>query len=111
MTAPTTLSPLTRTAYRWSQNLRLGWFGAQYALTQRLTDPIPMPSHLKAAMPSTRVLAADRDRLIERDLQNIEAGFYRLPHNLIDSPGTALRQSLAYFPDLPNVNPPRRGHQ
>ena len=111
MTPTTTLSPLARTAYRWSQNLRLGWFGAQYALTQRLTDPIPMPAHLKAAMPSTRVLTADRNRLIERDLQNIEAGYYRLPHNLIDSPATALRQSLAYFADLPNVNRRRRGDE
>src|SRR5262245_24372357 len=111
MAATGTLSPLARTAYRWSQSLRLGWFGAQYALTRRLTDPIPMPEHLKAAMPSTRQLTADRDRLIERDLHNIDAGYYRLPHDLIDSPVAALRQSIAYFADLPNVNRRRRGEE
>jgi ubiquinone/menaquinone biosynthesis C-methylase UbiE len=105
------LSPLARTAYRWSQNLRLGWFGAQYALTRRITGPMPVPEHLKGAMPSTRQLTADRDKLIERDLQNIEAGYYRFPHDLIDSPVAALRQSIAYFSDLPNVNRRRRGEE
>ena len=105
------LSPLARTAYRWSQNLRLGWFGAQYALTRRITGPMPVPVHLKGAMPSTRQLTADRARLIERDLQNIEAGYYRLPHDLIDSPVAAFRQSLVYFADLPNVNRRRRGEE
>jgi ubiquinone/menaquinone biosynthesis C-methylase UbiE len=109
MTETRYLSPLERTAYRLSQNLRLGWFGAQYALTQRLTDPIPMPAHLKAAMPSTQTLAADRSALMRRDLQNIEAGFYRLPHDLIGNPAAALRRSLDYFADLPEVNRRRRG--
>jgi ubiquinone/menaquinone biosynthesis C-methylase UbiE len=106
-----TLSPLERTAYRWSQNLRLGWFGAQYALTRRITGPIPVPDHLKGAMPSTRQLTADRAALIERDLRNIDAGYYRLPHDLIDSPVAAVRQSIAYFADLPNVNRRRRGEE
>jgi ubiquinone/menaquinone biosynthesis C-methylase UbiE len=105
------LSPLARTAYRWSQNLRLGWFGAQYALTRRITGPIPVPEHLKGAMPSTRQLTADRAQLIERDLQNIDSGYYRLPHDLIDSPVAAFRQSIAYFTDLPNVNRRRRGEE
>jgi ubiquinone/menaquinone biosynthesis C-methylase UbiE len=105
------LTPLARTAYRLSQNLRLGWFSAQYALTRRLTDKIPLPDHLKAGMPSAAQLAADRQRLIERDLQNIEAGYYRLPHNLIDNPAEVLRQSLAYLADLPNVNRRRRGEE
>jgi ubiquinone/menaquinone biosynthesis C-methylase UbiE len=109
MTETRHLSPLQRTAYRLSQNLRAGWFGAQYALTQRLSDPIPMPAHLKAAMPSTKTLTADRAALIERDLANIEAGFYRLPHDLIESPAAALRRSLDYFADLPAVNRRRRG--
>ena len=105
------LSPLARTAYRWSQNLRLGWFGAQYALTRGITGPIPVPAHLKRAMPSTRQLTADRAQLIERDLRNIEAGYYRLPHDLIENPAGALRQSIAYFADLPNVNRRRRGEE
>jgi ubiquinone/menaquinone biosynthesis C-methylase UbiE len=105
------LTPLARTAYRLSQNLRLGWFSAQYALTRRFTEKIPLPEHLKAGMPSTRQLAADRQQLIERDLRNIEAGYYRLPHNLIENPAEALRQSLAYFGDLPNVNRRRRGEE
>ena len=73
-----TLTPLERTAYRLSQNLRLGWFSAQYALSRRFTDKVALPEHLKAAMPSARELAADRQQLFDRDLQNIEAGRYRL---------------------------------
>ena len=103
------LTPLARTAYRLSQNLRLGWFSAQYALSRRFTEKIPLPEHLKAAMPSSRQLAADRQQLFDRDLRNIEAGYYRLPHDLIENPAEALRQSLAYFADLPNVNRRRRG--
>jgi len=109
MATTASLSPLARTAYRWSQNLRLSWFSAQYALTQRFSDSVPLPEHLKAAMPSSRLLTADRAQLFERDLQNIEAGYYRLPHDLIESPVAALRQSIAYFNDLPNVNRRRRG--
>jgi ubiquinone/menaquinone biosynthesis C-methylase UbiE len=105
------LTPLARTAYRLSQNLRLGWFSAQYALSRRFTEKIPLPEHLKAAMPSSQMLAADRQQLFERDLQNIEAGYYRLPHDLIENPAEALRQSLAYFADLPNVNRRRRGEE
>ncbi len=105
------LTPLARTAYRLSQNLRLGWFSAQYALTRRFAEKIPLPDHLKAAMPATRQLTADRQQLIERDLRNIDAGYYRLPHNLIENPAEALRQSLAYFADLPNVNRRRRGEE
>jgi ubiquinone/menaquinone biosynthesis C-methylase UbiE len=111
MAATGSLTPFERTAYRWSQNLRLSWFGAQYALSRRLSAPISLPDHLKVAMPSTHQLTADRTRLIERDLQNIEAGYYRLPHDLIDSPAAALRQSLAYFADLPSVNRRRRGEE
>jgi ubiquinone/menaquinone biosynthesis C-methylase UbiE len=108
--APTaSLTPLARTAYRLSQNLRIGWFGAQYALTRRLTVPIPLPEHVKAAMPSRRQLNADLQALIQRDLRNIEAGYYRLPHDLIDNPLAVLRQSFAYFADLPNINRRRRG--
>ncbi len=106
-----TLTPLERTAYRLSQNLRLGWFSAQYALSRRFTDKVALPDHLKAAMPSARQLAADRQQLFAQDLRNIEAGRYRLPHDLIESPAAALRQSLAYFADLPNVNRRRRGEE
>lgn len=106
-----TLTPLARTAYRLSQNLRLGWYGAQYALTRRLTSTVPLPDHLKAAMPTRHQLTADLQKLIQRDLDNIDAGYYRLPHDLIDNPVSALRQSLAYFADLPKVDRRRRGEE
>jgi ubiquinone/menaquinone biosynthesis C-methylase UbiE len=111
MAASGSLTAFERTAYRLSQNLRLGWFSAQYALSRRFTDKIALPDRLKAAMPSARVLAADRQQLMARDLANIEAGYYRLPHDLIENPAAALRQSLAYFADLPKVNRRRRGEE
>lgn len=105
------LTPIERMAYRLSQNLRIGWFGAQYALTRRFTDPIRLPDRLKAAMPSRQRLTADLQQLMQRDLQNIDAGYYRLPHDMIDNPVSALRHGLAYFADLPNVNRRRRGDE
>jgi ubiquinone/menaquinone biosynthesis C-methylase UbiE len=103
------LSPVARTAFRVAQNLRRAWFEAQYVATQRLSPAIELPGDLRDAMPTARELSADRAELIERDLANIEAGYYRLPHDMIENPVTALRQSLAYFADLPAVIRRRRG--
>ena len=111
MAATGSLTAIERTAYRLAQNLRLGWFSAQYALSRRFTEKIALPDHLKAAMPSAHVLNADRQHLMARDLENIEAGYYRLPHDLIENPAAALRQSFAYFADLPKVNRRRRGEE
>ncbi len=104
-----TLSPLQRATYRVAQNLRVGWFGAQYALSSRFTEPVAAPPELKAAMPSAAALAAERRKLIDRDLANIDAGCYRLPHDLIENPAGALRQSYAYFADLAAGSRRRRG--
>ena len=62
-------------------------------------------------MPSAAMLTADRDALMQRDIDNIAAGRYRPPHDLLSNPLRILQRSLAYFADLPSVNRRRRGEE
>src|SRR5258708_39112692 len=95
-------------AYGVSQTARVGWFYGQYRAAQSLAPrlppgrwPKPSPRGLGAS------LMADLRGLMRRDWQNIRAGHYKPPHDLMPSPGAALRQSLRFFADLPAVNLPR----
>jgi ubiquinone/menaquinone biosynthesis C-methylase UbiE len=45
---------------------------------------------------------------MERDLANIAAGYYRLPHDLVPAPGRVLADATAFFRDLPQVSRRRR---
>ena len=98
------VSALERTAYQLSQGVRLGWYSVQSALASRLSERVRAPATLRAAMPSAATLSEDRRKLFRRDLENIEAGHYRLPHDLIDNPAAILRQTVLYFSDLRAVN-------
>ena len=42
--------------------------------------------------------------MFRRDLANIEAGFYRPPHDMWPNPLAVIRQSARYFDDLSAVN-------
>ncbi|WP_119460931.1 class I SAM-dependent methyltransferase [Rhodospirillaceae bacterium SYSU D60014] len=98
------VTALERTAYQLSQSVRLGWYSVQSALASRLSERVRAPAALRAAMPSVATLSEDRRRLMRRDLENIEAGYYRLPHDLVDNPAAVLRQTVLYFSDLRAVN-------
>jgi ubiquinone/menaquinone biosynthesis C-methylase UbiE len=110
-TAGAHLSPLERSLLNAAQRLRTDWYTAQYLLSHRLSPPSPLPEALRASMPSAAVLTGDRDELLRRDLDNIAAGIYRPPHDLLDNPIRALRRGFAYFADLRNVNRRRRGEE
>lgn len=98
------VTALERTAYRLSQGIRLGWYGAQSALTTRLSERVKAPPELRARMPTVAALSEDRRNLIRRDLANIEAGYYRLPHDMVDNPAAILRRAVLYFTDLRGIN-------
>jgi ubiquinone/menaquinone biosynthesis C-methylase UbiE len=53
-------------------------------------------------------MMADLFELFRRDRANIEAGLYRMPHDLIGSPLEAVRQSLAFLSDLGRIDRRRR---
>jgi len=105
------LSPFERSALRAAHRLRTGWFTAQYLLSRRFSPPSGAPAEIRAAMPPAATLTADRDALMQRDIDNIAAGYYRLPHDLLSNPLRTLQRSLAYFADLPSVNRRRRGEE
>lgn len=105
------ISPLQRSTLRAAHRLRTGWFTAQYLLSRRLSPPSGLPDEIRAAMPSAAMLTADRDALMQRDIDNIAAGYYRPPHDLLSNPLRILQRSLAYFADLPSVNRRRRGEE
>jgi ubiquinone/menaquinone biosynthesis C-methylase UbiE len=105
------LTPAGRAALRAAHRLRTGWFTAQYLLSRRLSPRTQLPESVRAAMPSAAQLTADRDALMQRDIDNIAAGYYRTPHDLLGNPLATLRRSLAYFADLPSVNRRRSGDE
>lgn len=98
------LSSVERAAYEFAQAIRLGWYGGQSNLSTRLSARVPAPPELAAAMPSRATLLASRRRLIERELANLDAGYYRLPRRLVANPLASLGRSIAYFADLGRVN-------
>jgi ubiquinone/menaquinone biosynthesis C-methylase UbiE len=98
-------------AYSVSQTARVGWFYGQYRAAQSLAPRLPATRWPKpgSTVPGLgRALIADLRALMRRDWQNIRAGRYKPPHDLVPSPAAALRQSLRFFADLPAVNLRRR---
>ncbi|MBI1205782.1 MAG: methyltransferase domain-containing protein [Azospirillum sp.] len=103
------IGPVERFAYVLSQGTRVSWFFAQARLAVRLerrrAPAVPRPSRGYPALGA--ILAALR-RLIAADLANIEAGRYRLPHDLASPPGRVLADATRFFRDLPAVQRRRR---
>jgi len=105
--------PLDRAAYRLAQRLRTAWFSGHYALTARLSPAMPRRAETpdgapKPRMPSWQEINDDLAGLFRRDWENIERGYYRMPHDMWPNPGAVLRQSMRYFRDLEAVNRRKR---
>ena len=58
--------------------------------------------------PDSSELLEEIRRLMRQDLANIEAGYYRMPHDMIEPPGKILRDAVRFFRDLPDVQRRRR---
>ncbi|HYG91905.1 MAG TPA: class I SAM-dependent methyltransferase [Azospirillum sp.] len=108
---PPLIGPTGRIAYAAAQAARVAWFFGQYALAARITGPsIPRAERPKGlTVPNTRAILAELRALLERDLANIEAGYYRMPHDLVPSPARVVADAAAFFRDLPEVQRRRRG--
>ena len=102
------LSPITRAAYTLGQGARVGLYWGQYWLSARLTKPVKAHQPIEGAFPSSEETLRDLGALLTRDLENIDAGLYRLPHDLAETPIRALARARAYFADLKAVE--RRRH-
>jgi ubiquinone/menaquinone biosynthesis C-methylase UbiE len=97
-----------RFAYDLGQATRVAWFHAHAELASRLAPPILEPPEIDAPLPTRQQMIADLFELFRRDRANIEAGLYRLPHDLIGSPFGAVRQSLRFLSDLGRIDRRRR---
>ncbi|WP_158047003.1 class I SAM-dependent methyltransferase [Skermanella pratensis] len=105
------IGPARRAAYALSQTARISWFFGQYLLAARLDGrAVPknrVPSGLKT--PDRATILADLRALMSRDFANIEAGCYRMPHDMVEPPRKVLRDAVRFFQDLPEVRRRRRG--
>jgi len=100
--------PLTRAAYTLGQSARVGLFWGQYLLSARLTKPVKAPRPIEGPFPDRQRILRDLRTLMARDLANIEAGLYRLPHDLVEAPLQAIGRTRRYLTDLREVE--RRRH-
>jgi ubiquinone/menaquinone biosynthesis C-methylase UbiE len=102
------MNPLERVAYDLGQVARVAWFYAHAQLAGRVAPPIVEPAEIEGALPTLQQMMADLYELFRRDRANIEAGYYRLPHDLYGSPRAALAQSLRFLSDLGRIDRRRR---
>ena len=101
-------STVARAAYALGQTARVGVYFGQYALSARLTRPVKPKRPIPGPFAGQDEILADLRALLQRDWANIEAGLYRMPHDLLDEPVGALRRASRYFRDLRSVE--RRRH-
>ena len=117
--APTPFERLsTRARFALSQGARVGWYGTQSALSARLVSrleqKIPEEERKRARterpVPSRAELLEDVQRLMRRDMRNVEAGLYPMPRDERGGIAEALKRARLYFDDLPEVVRRRHGH-
>ena len=102
------VGPVERVAYAAAQTARIGWYFGQNMLSTRLSrGAMPRPQAAGSSTRTDYVLAGLR-WLMQRDWRNIEAGYYKVPRDLLQPPGKALADARAFFRDLPAVNARRR---
>lgn len=95
--------------YGLGQSARAAWYGGQYILANKLAPPMrgapPVPP---GSLPGWDAIRADLFQLFRRDWDNMEAGYYPPPADMMPSPGRALAKALDFLRDLPAVNLRRR---
>ena len=102
------MNPIERVAYDLGQAARVAWFYAHAGLAGRLAPPVVEPAEIDDPLPTLQQMMGDLYELFRRDRANIEAGYYRLPHDLFGSPRAALAQSFRFLSDLGRVDRRRR---
>jgi ubiquinone/menaquinone biosynthesis C-methylase UbiE len=96
-------SELQRLAYRAAQGLRVSWYFGQKMLAISRTAPDPLPEAERRRMPTRARVLRDLARLLERDWDNIAAGVYQMPPELVPNPLPRLALSRRFFADLGRV--------
>lgn len=104
----TAMSLLGRALFTAGQASRTVWYGAQYAIAQRLAPPLDGPLPAPGSIPGWPVILRDLRRLQQRDWDNVEAGYYPAPADAIASPAKMLRNAGRFLKEVPAVNLRRR---
>jgi ubiquinone/menaquinone biosynthesis C-methylase UbiE len=104
------IGPAERAAYALSQTARISWYFGQKALAARMNGRLVSEDKRPKGLtfPDSSELLEEIRRLMRQDLANIEAGYYRMPHDMIEPPGKILRDAVRFFRDLPEVQRRRR---
>ena len=95
--------PLETLAFHAAQRVRTSWFVGQKRLLMRLADPVKLPPELAARMPDRESLKADLQDLLRRDRENVKAGRYLPPEDMLANPVRALGDTIRYVADLPAI--------
>ncbi len=100
--------PLEKLAFRAAQRVRTSWFVGQKRLLMKLAEPVKLPPEIAERMPDRASLMADLNALLRRDRENVEAGRYLPPEDLLVNPVRAIRDTIRYVADLPAVGARRK---
>ena len=100
-----------RLAYAANQLPRLAWYAGHDVVFRRLATRAREtgrsrrpPAQSSVPAPGERRIYADMFNLLQRDLANVEAGIYPLPHDRDGSLPTRLYRSRLFFDDLAEVH-------
>jgi len=98
-----------RARYAAAQGARVAWYMSQYLLARRISGPFNRPGEPRfepqAAEGDTQQIRNAFLELFAKDRANIEAGLYPAPDDIrVTRAIEALRGSVNFFRDLPNVD-------
>jgi ubiquinone/menaquinone biosynthesis C-methylase UbiE len=105
-------NPIARAAYRLSQTARVAWYGGHHILANRLgrrTAFAERKVEVEHDYPNRDRFLGEMQALFERDWKNIEQGLYAAP-SITGDAITALRRSMDFLRDVPEVARRRRDH-
>ncbi len=97
-------------AFHAAQKVRTSWFQGQKRLLMKLADPVQLPPELAARMPDRKAVTADLEALLRRDRENVAAGRYLPPEDMLANPIRALGDTIRYVADLPAIAKRRKAH-
>lgn len=101
-------NPLARAAFAASQTARVGWYFSQYLYAARISPTYTVPPVQGGRVPGVGDILRDIREIFVRDLRNIEAGLYRMPHDMLQRPDHMLQDARRFFDDLPRVSERRQ---
>ena len=98
----TDMTPIDRWLHAGNHAGRTAWYVAHALAAARLSSPVL--EQLPAGLPDRKAYLADLRALLRRDTENIDAGRYAMPEDLLPSPSKAFRQSTRFLADLGRIN-------